>query len=156
MAAPNIYLRTAIYKLSCIDPDVSEIYIGSTTNIQKRLNQHKCGCTNPYNPKHNYKLYRYIRDNQGWARWRIDVIELFPCNSKIEAAERERFWIQQRGATLNCQLPARTAEEKRIYSIDSTKRWMHDNREHWNEYMRNYSAKKRLLQKLMQQAGAAV
>ena len=154
--AANIYLRTAIYKLSCIEPDVSEIYIGSTTNIQKRIYRHKSGCNNPNSSKYNYKLYRFIRDNQGWDRWRLDVIELYPCNSKIEAAQRERFWIEQRGATLNCQLPARTAEEKRTVGIDRTKKWMVDKRDHWNEYQRNYSAKKRLLQKLMQQAGAAV
>ena len=87
----SIYLKTVIYKLSCLDPSITQVYVGSSTDIQKRLQRHKSCCNNPNGPKYNYKLYRFIRENQGWARWRLTILELLPCTTKVDASRRERY-----------------------------------------------------------------
>ena len=35
------YENSVIYKLCCTDPTVQDVYVGSTTNVRKRKNQHK-------------------------------------------------------------------------------------------------------------------
>ena len=42
---PN-YSKSIIYKLECKDPDVTEIYVGATTNFYNRKKEHKRCCIN--------------------------------------------------------------------------------------------------------------
>ena len=58
------YSKTIIYKLCCNDINITDIYIGHTTNIIKRKYQHKNCCNNEKNKNYNYKVYQYIRDNK--------------------------------------------------------------------------------------------
>ena len=41
------YTKCCIYKLCCKDPMIEDCYIGSTTNVIKRRQNHKKSCTNP-------------------------------------------------------------------------------------------------------------
>ena len=71
------YQNAMIYKLWC--PDNELVYIGSTCNaLRKRLNQHKrnkdCSC----------KLLFEASDNV-----KIELIEEFACNNKMELNRRE-------------------------------------------------------------------
>ena len=43
---PN-YANSIIYKLCCKDILITDIYVGSTTNIVKRRHNHKSYCNNP-------------------------------------------------------------------------------------------------------------
>ena len=52
-----------IYKIICIDKIITDFYVGSTSNISSRKNQHKNNSINDTNPKNNLKVYKSIREN---------------------------------------------------------------------------------------------
>ena len=78
--------NTEIYKIVCNDPEVKDLYVGSTTNFVQRKYQHKNSVNNT---KNNLKIYKIIRDNGGWKNWKMILVEKYPCSSKREAGARE-------------------------------------------------------------------
>jgi len=115
MPRTNInYQRTIIYKIVCNDLNIKDIYVGHTTEFTKRKNNHKERCNNPNSKKYNLKLYKIIRENEGWTNWSMIEIEKYPCNDKNEACSRERYWYEQLNSNLNTYRPMTTNEEKNI------------------------------------------
>ena len=53
---------------------IEDIYIGSTTNVVKRRQQHKQRCTNPKCKDYNAHTCQFIRDNGGWDNWSLIAI----------------------------------------------------------------------------------
>ena len=109
---PIDYSKTIIYKIVCKDLNIDYTYVGQTTNLNKRRNQHKHSCNNENDRKYNYPVYQKIRENCGWSYWSVIEIEKYPCKDYNEAGARERFFIEQLG-TLNKVIPTRTHEEYR-------------------------------------------
>ena len=93
--------NTEIYKIVCNDPEVKDLYVGSTTNFVKRKYRHKSSSNNPNNPKNNLKIYKIIRQNGGWDNWKMLLVEKYPCCSKREAEAREEEIRIQLQATMN-------------------------------------------------------
>ena len=83
---PN-YSNAVIYKIFCKDTNISEIYIGSTTNFKIRKSKHKSVCNNENDKNYNLKVYEYIRANGGFENFEIVIIEEYPCNNKKEVLE---------------------------------------------------------------------
>ena len=52
------YSATLIYKITCKDPTVTDLYVGHTTNFVQRRDQHKQSSVNS-----DGKLYNFIRNN---------------------------------------------------------------------------------------------
>ena len=50
------YSKTIIYKICCNDLNITDIYVGSTTNFRARKSQHKTRCKD-----YNNKLYNFIQ-----------------------------------------------------------------------------------------------
>ena len=135
-AETNKYANTVIYKLSCNDLTITDVYVGSSCDIKRRIGEHKKRCNNQNYKQHNYKVYQFIRANGGWDAWRFDVVELFPCFSKTESVHRERYWVETLNATLNTCLPGRSPKE-------SVQNWRLNNREYHNAHcLANYYRKK--------------
>lgn len=122
-----MYEKAVIYKLCCLDPEITDCYIGSTCNLYLRKSQHKQVCNNPNDNRHNLKVYQFVRENGGFDNWTIVVLEQYPCNSKIEMHMRERYWFENLGATLNSQYPNRSKQE-----------WYEANSENQKEKMKEY------------------
>ena len=95
-----------IYKISCKNQAITDIYIGSTHNIRIRARLHKSSCHNDKVKDHNYRVYQCIRKNGGWDNWIITVLEEFQCESKMDKTKKERYFIEQLKPTLNTQIPA--------------------------------------------------
>jgi len=95
------YSKTVIYKIVCDDDNVTELYVGSTTEFVKRKCGHKTSCNNEKDRNYNLKLYKMIRYNGGWENWRMIEVEKFPCNDKREAEYREEYWRKNLKAELN-------------------------------------------------------
>jgi len=108
---PVDYSNTVIYKIVCKDTNITESYVGHTTNLIKRKGSHQSTCNNPKSPKYNLYVYQFIRNNGGFTNWSILVVEKYPCVEKIEALVRERYWLEQLQATLNRSIPSRTQQE---------------------------------------------
>jgi hypothetical protein len=104
----NKYQRGKIYKIVC--NDTNKIYIGSTTEhyLSNRLKRHRLDYRKHLNGKHRYITVYEILQNDNYV---IELIELYPCNSKDELFMRERFYFD----TIDCinkQKPKITIEEK--------------------------------------------
>ena len=102
------YQNTIIYKFVCNDLNITDIYVGSTTDIRRRKAQHKQTCNNSSHKNHNLKIYQIMRLNGGFSNWTMLQIENFPCNNKAESSVRERHWLELLSATMNIQIPGRT------------------------------------------------
>jgi len=107
------YSKSIIYKLCCKNPNITDIYIGSTINFKKRKHDHKSNCNNnsETNKKYNYYVYQYIRDNGGWSNWDMIQIIEYSCENKKQLQSKERYYIDLLKSSLNGQLPTRTREE---------------------------------------------
>ena len=44
------YSNTVIYKIMCKDPDITDVYVGHTTNFLQRKIAHKYSCMNKTTP----------------------------------------------------------------------------------------------------------
>jgi hypothetical protein len=110
---PINYANTVIYKIVCNDLNVTECYVGHTTDIVCRKQSHKKRCTNKTNKKHNLKVYKIIRDNGGWINYSMIEIEKYPCQDVQEAKKKEREWFENLNSSLNTYFPQRNIKEWR-------------------------------------------
>lgn len=99
------YQKTIIYKIVCNDLSINDCYVGHTTDFNSRKARHKHACYSKEGRKQNYKIYKIIRDNGGWDNWTMVEIEKYPCNDRLEASSRERFWYEDLNSSLNTQIP---------------------------------------------------
>ena len=102
------YSKTVIYKITCNDPSVTNVYVGSTSDFIRRKTEHKSRCINDNLKSCKYRLYHVIRLHGGWYGWTMSEIESFPCHSKKEAHERERYHFILMNASLNMKNPTRS------------------------------------------------
>ena len=125
------YSKTIIYKICCNDLNITDIYIGHTTDFKTRKNHHKSDCNNINNKGYKYYVYEFIRNNGGWDNWTMVMIEEYQCNNKLEASKRERELIEELKATLNKVIPTRTGKE---YYIDNKEIILNKFKEYRTEY----------------------
>jgi hypothetical protein len=95
------YSNTIIYKITCKDSMVSDLYVGHTTNFVQRKHAHKQSCINTKSPNHKCKLYEVIRNNGGWVNWKMEIINFFNCINHYEARKKEQEYFVSLNATLN-------------------------------------------------------
>jgi hypothetical protein len=107
------YSKGLIYKLCCLDTDITDIYIGSTTNFKQRKSGHKRNCNNEKSRDYNYDVYKCIRENGDWGNWDMVLVEYYSCETKLELEKREREIIEKLKPTLNKIIPTRTRKEYR-------------------------------------------
>ena len=50
------YSNTIIYKITCTNPEIKDVYVGHTTNFVQRKHCHKQGCNNTKSSNYNCKL----------------------------------------------------------------------------------------------------
>jgi hypothetical protein len=113
------YLNTVIYEIKCKDENITDVYIGHTTNFNQRYRMHKSSCNNENQKNHHCRVYKTIRENGGWDHWEMVGIENYPCDNVNEARERERYWIELLSSSLNVTMPNRkiTKDYYKIYRI---------------------------------------
>ncbi len=99
------YSKTVIYKIVCNDLNITDCYVGHTTEFVKRKSHHKCTCNNENQKTYSLKIYNFIRENGGWINWSMVEIEKYPCADGNEARSRERYWYEQLNSTLNSETP---------------------------------------------------
>jgi hypothetical protein len=122
------YENAVVYKLCCDDPEITDIYVGSTCNFKVRKNKHKSACTNENAVNHNLYVYQFIRENGGWDAWSMILVKKYPhVVDNQELLKKERKWITRLKATLNKIMPTRTGKE-----------WKMDNKEHVKQYNDQY------------------
>ena len=113
------YQKNKNYKLCCKDPNIKQIYVGSTCNFRSRKTEHKSRCNNEKSKNYNTYVYQFIRNNGDWENWDMIEIEPYPCNNKREKETRERYWIEELKAELNKVTPTRNKKER--YELNKEK-----------------------------------
>ena len=95
------YSNTIIYKITCKNQTITDVYVGHTTNFVQRKHAHKQSCKNNTSPNHNCKLYEVIRANGGWDNWKMEIINFFNCADHYDARKKEQEYFIALKATLN-------------------------------------------------------
>ena len=106
------YSKAFIYKLCCLDPNITECYVGCSTDFKTRVQSHKRRCCNENDSKHHYKVYQFIRGHGGWDNWRLVVLHDFPCANKRELEKEETRVMIELKAELNARVSFTTHEER--------------------------------------------
>lgn len=132
------YGKSCIYKLCCKDPEVKEIYVGSTTNFSRRKAQHKVSCNNQNSLKYDYNVYQFIRETGNFENW--DMVELEKCSvkDKKELHTRERYFLESLNAQLNKNIPTRT----RLEYCETNKEWIAEKKKTYHEANKEQIAEK--------------
>jgi len=102
-----------IYKLCC--DGINEFYIGSSFDMKTRKQSHKYNCNNPSRKKNHYKVYKYIRANGGFDKWKFDILEENEFENEEVLHSREQHYLNLLKPTLNCQGAYQTDEERKQY-----------------------------------------
>jgi hypothetical protein len=108
------YSKVVIYKIVCKNLDITECYVGHTTNFTKRKYTHHMLCTDLTCKNSHLKVYQMIRNNGNWENWEMIEIEKYPCNDFNEARSRERYWYEKLNSKLNSIKPIETKEERKL------------------------------------------
>ena len=144
---PN-YAKTIIYRLVCNDTNITECYVGSTTNMIKRKQQHKKDCNNKNCQTYNSKKYIFIRNNGGFINWSMIMIEEYPCENNLQARQRERYWTEYYDASLNMIKAFIDKEESKLIkkeydkiNADKIKKYVQQNADKIKNYRKEYNEK---------------
>ena len=138
----SAYSKTSFYKLECKDSEVTEIYVGSTTNFFKRKSHHKGRCINKDGKMEwNYPVYRFMRLHGGWENWNMLEIDEVDCRSKRHKNQIEAKYIRELGATLNYEIPQDI--DNGLGKKEWDKQYHEKNREKITEKKKEYHEKNR-------------
>jgi len=110
MSDNNRYQKGKIYRIICNTTGLQ--YYGSTCEdkLCKRLAHHKSDYNGFINGKqHNFMTSFNIIKNDNYE---IVLVENYPCNSKDELHQRERYYIEN-NECVNKFIPCRTSKEYR-------------------------------------------
>ena len=144
------FAKGKIYKITNDFND--DVYIGSTCDrLVKRFAAHKAAAKQE---KYiNIPLYKLINE-LGFQRFRIQLIEEFPCNDKYELRQREGHYIRELSKNLNKNIAGRTEQEKdKQYYKDNKEKIKENNKEYRDnnkEKIKNYyeKNKEQILEKI--------
>ena len=96
------YSKSLIYMITSKDPEIKDIYIGSTTSPIKKKSKHKKTCNDPKEKEYNSYLNKFIRNHGGWDNFKFIVLkELEGCSNSRELKKIEQEYIISHNATLN-------------------------------------------------------
>jgi len=136
---PINYENACIYEIVCKDVNITQRYVGSTTNLIKRRYHHKSNCNNENGKQYNYYVYQFIRENGYFENWDVVLIEqVIDCKDMENLHKRERYYIEEKKAELNKQIPLRTIEEYRKENKKKKKDYCESNKYKIAENQRIY------------------
>ena len=130
---PIDYSKCCIYKIEHIENE-SIVYVGHTTNFDKRKGDHKNNSKNDTGKAFNLKLYQMIRKNGDWDDFKMFEVEKYPCNDRREAEKRENEVMKELKANMNTIQSFRTKED----TLEQYRKYYHNNKEDRLEQYRKY------------------
>ncbi len=92
-----------VYKIVCKNKEITECYIGSSVNFDRRKIDHKSHSKNLNSRHYCYPLYMFINVNGGWENWEIEVIKEYKFITKKELNINEQYYIELLQPHLNGQ-----------------------------------------------------
>jgi predicted GIY-YIG superfamily endonuclease len=160
-----------IYTITSLEKYDGErlIYVGSTTDWEKRFKVHKSDCFNENSIVYNSKVYRLIRQH-GWDAFVMEVIEVMDDNATDkELLLREQHYIDKYNSkssmnTKDAIIELDVVEYHRVYDAERYKNnrekslaqnteWRKNNRDRYNESNRNSYHKRMLWKNVVKELG---
>ena len=135
------YANSVVYKIMSLDPEIDDVYVGSTCAFRKRKHDHKKNCCNESSKEYNRYVYHFIRNNGGWDNWSMVVVKAYPdITSEMELLNKEMKWMIKLKATLNKQVPE---EHKRfvmphIFKVGISENLLHLRNDLAGSYKRSF------------------
>ena len=145
------------YRIFCKDKYITDCYVGSTSDFERRKKQHISKCKNENDESFCLKSYRFIRDNGDFDNWDFELLKAIDCDDKNTQYIIENEFIDKYNTTLNCDIPGRTNKKyyednrdeilrkKRIYykerkdmMIQKNHKYYDANRDHLRKQHRIY------------------
>ena len=130
-------MTKTIYKISCKNNDIKNCYIGSTSNIKKRIIDHHHCCNNTNSPNHNLKLYKIIRENGNFENWFFEILIQYNKISKDDLRKREQEYFEFYKPSLNTNQPfcppVLYREQNKIYLNNKSLTHYYNNKEEINK-----------------------
>jgi predicted GIY-YIG superfamily endonuclease len=122
-----------IYKLIHKDATNDDmVYIGSSCDITERMKEHKKKCYYPKCKEYNNKLYKYIRENDGYDAWKCEIIDeieiTFKKDQKRFVYEGECTRKYDAINKLNSEIAGRT---KKVYNKDNIEKVKERNKKYY-------------------------
>ena len=109
-----------IYKI-LLELNCDFVYVGSTSNLNKRIKDHKQNCVNESCRAYTYDLYKNIRLFGGFEKCNFEIIENYDCENRKEALIREQYWINELKANLNTIMAFNPkSKNERVKDISNT------------------------------------
>ena len=139
--AEEIKKHGFIYALSNKNcPDY--IYVGCTFDLNERMSKHKHDCYHRNRKQYNYKVYKFIRENEGLEKWQYHIIQEYDVKDKRELEQYETYWIKELKSNLNSvKRSFTTEEEKKQYQKYYNKKYYQENFDKETERIRKYQQK---------------
>jgi len=130
----------SIYKIYCDDlPNF--LYVGSTKAFRQRKAHHKHNCTNEKSKLFHIYLYNTIRNNGGWANWRMVCIATVEVENSCQAKILEEEYRVNLQANLNMVRCHRTEEEYIQQIKEKNKEYKETHKEWYEKYNKEYREK---------------
>jgi GIY-YIG catalytic domain len=141
---PIDYTKSVVYRL--IYNDIT-YYVGSTTNMRQRRSRHKYNTNSVKSGKYERELYKFIRNNGGWGKWDMILVQEYPlCKSSEELRKYEREHYDFYKPSLNIILPYATKEEykekAKVTKKEYKKHYLVENADQIKKYNETYRAEK--------------
>jgi len=116
--------NNVVYKITNLTNE-NLIYVGSTTNYEKRMMQHKQSVNNVKSPDYNSRKSRVIRENGGWDCFKHEIIKRYPCKNVTEAYMYEQHVMNELNLNylMNRNKAYLSPEERVNYSSTQAKSW---------------------------------
>ena len=135
----------AVYKIECLYESVKECYIGSSTDLNRRIACHKYNCNNSNCKEYNFKVYEFIRSRGGWEYWKVSIIKEYPGFTKEQLQIPEQEQIDLLKPELNNRKAYTTVEQRleqykeyRKNHIEEIKEHYKQNKEEIKEHRKDY------------------
>ena len=113
----NVYQNGKIYKI--VDIGYNEQYFGSTTvELSSRMSRNRAKYRGARQTNSNSSCTAFtLFDEYGLENCKIELVEMYPCESKEELRQREGFWIKQE-TCVNKRMAGRTKAEYYLENKD--------------------------------------
>jgi len=95
-------MKFTIYRIVSINPELTNCYIGKTSNLHVRIIQHKSDCSNINSHRHNLPIYKYIRENGGFDNFEFINLKDEWLDGAENASTYEQHFFELYGGFAQC------------------------------------------------------
>jgi hypothetical protein len=82
------YAEMIFYKICCLSPNITKVFIGHTTNINQRKHTLK---KQTQSNTYFSDMIDFIKNSGGWENWSLQILEKYECKTHIDIVLREIY-----------------------------------------------------------------